>query len=218
MGARAVQQRLLAQRCRRARVLVLTYDDGPCPHFTRDVLDVLACWGAPATFYLHGVRARANPGIVKQVSAGGHEIGVHGFAHRNALRSAPWTEWAEIAEGSKCVESVLGAARLFRPPYGKVTPAGVAAARYYGLRFGWWTHDSGDTRSPLPSPDVVVEDVVRDGGGVVLLHDLGRSTHRDRFVLKTTEKLLQSAVREGLTLVRQGDLLTSRRMCVDSAA
>jgi hypothetical protein len=72
---------------------------------------------------------------------------------------------------------------------------------------GWWTVDSGDTFDELPDPRSVTERIVRDSGGVVLLHDFDRSRDRMDYVLRTTEMLLQASKREGLRIVRMRDLL-----------
>jgi hypothetical protein len=72
--------------------------------------------------------------------------------------------------------------------------------RRRGAPVGWWTIDSGDTHSPLPRPNQVVDRLVRDGGGIILMHDLDRSEDRNNFVLETTALLLNAAESEAFDI------------------
>jgi hypothetical protein len=74
------------------------------------------------------------------------------------------------------------------------------AVRRRGAPLGWWTIDSGDTRSPLPSPSRVLDRVLRQNGGIVLMHDLERTSELNDFVLETTALLLDLAQRESLKI------------------
>jgi peptidoglycan/xylan/chitin deacetylase (PgdA/CDA1 family) len=93
---------------------------------------------------------------------------------------------------------------MFRPPYGKMTLPTFWSLRQRGAPVWWWTIDSGDTFETLPSIDRVVEMVSRRTGGIVLMHDGSidpRPQHRNDFVLKLTEALLDMAQRDSLRIV-----------------
>ena len=117
--------------------------------------------------------------------------------------------------GSRCATSTrvrhalpLGGGRRRVPgPHGKLTLVTYLALVARKTPIGWWTVDSGDTFDELPDPRSVTERIVRDSGGVVLLHDFDRSRDRMDYVLRTTEMLLQASKREGLRIVRMRDLL-----------
>lgn len=68
--------------------VALTFDDGPDPRFSNDVLDVLKQYNVPATFFLLGSRAVANPEIVKRMQNEGHVIGNHTYAHPNLVEES----------------------------------------------------------------------------------------------------------------------------------
>jgi hypothetical protein len=70
----------------------------------------------------------------------------------------------------------------------------------------WWTIDSGDTSSVLPSASEVADRVRRGRGGIVLMHDLDRAQARNAFVLEVTTKLLDVAEREGFQIIPVGEL------------
>jgi hypothetical protein len=70
----------------------------------------------------------------------------------------------------------------------------------------WWTVDSGDTRGVLPTPSQVADRVRREGGGIVLMHDLDRTQNRNDFVLELTAALLDVARQESFKVTRLGEL------------
>ena len=206
MALRRHLQRRLRRRCRVSRTLVLTYDDGPGPEITPDVLDLLRERGAIATFFPTGARAQEHPEIVDRIAAEGHEIGCHSHLHLSAWRTWPWRNISDINSGYRALARWLPRHATFRPPYGKMTVATWLALWRRRAAIGWWTTESGDVSARLPSPDDVVERIRRTGGGVVLLHDCERSDERKRFVLECTERLLDTAAREHWTIRSLGEL------------
>jgi len=95
---------------------------------------------------------------------------------------------------------------MFRPPYGKMTLPTFLAIRRRGAPIWWWTIVSGDTSNVLPKPREAADELVRQGGGVVLMHDLDRTKERNDFVLETTATLLDVAKRESFQIKRLSEL------------
>ncbi|MBI1849672.1 MAG: polysaccharide deacetylase family protein [Planctomycetes bacterium] len=211
---RVRDERALRQRCARSRSLVLSYDDGPGAELTPRLLDVLAGESARATFFLLGVRVAKNPELVDRIVEGGHEVGCHSQQHLNAWTTWPWKAVADIDAGYRTLSRWIFDDALFRPAYGKLSFATWLVVRRRGAAIGWWTIDSGDTHSVEPSPQQAIDQLKRDGGGVVLLHDFDRSPKRAAFVLQTTELLLRTAKREGLMVRRLGDVFADSGRCV----
>jgi peptidoglycan-N-acetylglucosamine deacetylase len=208
-AARYLVTRQIREKTLRGRSLVLTYDDGPGRALTPQVLDMLASSGSQATFFLLGKKAESTGDVMQRMKTEGHEIACHGYAHLNGWKQWPWRVARDVQEGYRALAPWMPTNALFRPPYGKLSLPGWLVVRRRGAALAWWTIDSGDTHAELPSPSSVAESVARDGGGVVLLHDFDRAPERARFVLATTELLVRTAQREGLTICRFGDLLTS---------
>lgn len=210
---RPMAVRRLRKTCGQGRMLVLTYDDGPGRHLTPMLLDLLADQGVRATFFILGMRAARRPETVERICRSGHEIGCHGFYHRDAWRDSPASVVADMRRGYDLLARWNGAESIFRPPRGKLNLVSWWALRRRNVRLGFWTVDSGDTHPVLPSPQSVIERVRRDGGGVVLLHDHDRrrSTRavRFRFVLDTTDQLIRMARAEGMSIATLGHLLQS---------
>lgn len=210
---RMIEERDLRRAAVARRALCLTFDDGPGPETTPALLDLLAERGVGATFFCLGRRALQAPAIMDRIRESGHEVGCHSHDHLHAWKTPPFRAVADVVRGFETLSPWTTRPLQFRPPYGKLTPLTRAASRRRGARMCWWTVDSGDTRTPLPKMEAVVESVRRAGGGVVLMHDFDRAggdrAERRVFVIELTRRLLDLADVEGMSVVRQGDLLRS---------
>jgi peptidoglycan/xylan/chitin deacetylase (PgdA/CDA1 family) len=207
-------------RVTRRRALTLTFDDGPGVRLTPRVAEVLARAGVRATFFLLGRRAERDPASVEGIRDSGHELACHTHDHLSAWRVAPWRARADIDKGYQTLARWVPQDGLFRPPYGKTTPFTRYQIRRRGARIVLWTHDSHDTtHGDLPPPSQTIDAVVRDRGGVVLLHDFDRerdpayNAARADYVLEVTEGLLKAARREGLRVLTAGELLGTSSRC-----
>lgn len=213
---RRVAEARLARRCREARAIVLSYDDGPGPELTPRLLDLLKAEGVPASFFVLGRHAEASPGLVRRLVEEGHEVGSHTRDHANAWKTGPLAFARDLAAGIRTA-GALGADRgLFRPPYGKMTLAGLADGVRRGLRYGWWTVDTRDSWACRPIGEVLGE-IEAKGGGVVLMHDFDEypravgapgaagASHAEH-VLALTGRIIALARERGYRLMRLGDL------------
>jgi peptidoglycan/xylan/chitin deacetylase (PgdA/CDA1 family) len=167
-----------------ARPLYLTFDDGPDPRGTPRVLDLLAEFGAHATFFLVGNRARENPNLVREILARGHALGNHSPDHRYATYfsgKARLRRWIE--EGAREIEAVAGVPPIgFRPPAGVRTPELVRAVRELGTPLVLWqTRFYDSVVAPTDGRMVRSLDRARPGD-IVLLHDSQRESHLELFL------------------------------------
>ena len=201
------QLRSLVARAGRERTAVLTYDDGPGRRLTPALLALLESHGAHATFFALGSRAAAAPEVLDRVREAGHEVACHAYEHVSAWRSAPGSALRDARRGFQVLGRWIDGAGWFRPPHGKLDLATLLWLRARGTGVVWWTLDSGDTWEQRPSPDRVAEQMVANGGGVVLLHDFDGTPAHDDFVLAATRALLEAARRHGIRLRTLGDWL-----------
>lgn len=184
------------------RILALTYDDGPSSELTPQLLDLLQSRGACATFFMLGRHAQEHPDIVERVVAQGHDVGCHSDQHLNAWKALPWQAVADINAGYKRLSRWIQPDGMFRPPHGKMTLPTYWSIRRRGAPVWWWTIDSKDTYDVLPSVNQVADRLRREGGGIVLMHDLDRTQERTDFVLELTAALLDVARQESFKVMR----------------
>ncbi len=152
----------------------LTIDDGPDPETTPRLVQLLAEYGASATFFLIGERAAAHPDLVKLIAKSGHGIGNHSLTHPRGSFWAcgPWRVWREIAGCQKLLSALLAAPpTLFRSPVGHTNPFVHPALEALGLTRVAWSARGYD--GILTSVSAVLTRIEPDlgPGAIVLLHD-----------------------------------------------
>jgi cellulose synthase/poly-beta-1,6-N-acetylglucosamine synthase-like glycosyltransferase/peptidoglycan/xylan/chitin deacetylase (PgdA/CDA1 family) len=164
-----------------ARTIALTFDDGPDPKWTPQILAVLARYHAHATFFEVGSRVDEYPEITKQVLDGGHEIGSHTFTHVNLGSTAGWQTNVELTLTGNAIAAATGRVpTLLRLPY-SATPQGVSGADFQAMRRAGGAgyllvltdRDTNDWRRPGVDAIVAAAQPAPDAGAVVMMHDSG---------------------------------------------
>lgn len=188
-----------------AHGVALTFDDGPDPQSTPQILDLLDEADAKAAFFAIGRKAEAHPALIRDIVSRGHVIGLHGYEHDTlmALR-LPWQVRADLERGLDALERITGERpTLYRAPVGHVSPAMARVVGDLGLTVVGWSVKSLDGWSGARPAGVVgrVLPHLRDGS-IVLLHD---AAARGDFVpasVGALPELLEVARRRQLDLVR----------------
>lgn len=158
---------------------VLTYDDGPTPGVTDRLLPVLAAAGATATFFVLLTRVRSSLGLLREVMAAGHEIGLHGPDHLRLTTLPPEAHPDRFREAKAELEDLAAAGvRWSRPPYGLQDRPSWQAARDAGLEPVLWTVTCSDWESHPPDRYLSELRATDPAGSIVLLHD-GYADARD---------------------------------------
>jgi peptidoglycan/xylan/chitin deacetylase (PgdA/CDA1 family) len=188
--------------------LVLTFDDGPAPVPTPQILDMLDRHHAKATFFVLGNQVAKHPELCDRMFQAGHDIGSHSYSHthgwKDPVRSAP-----DIARGIHAVSRWQRARAIYRQPFGKSTLWTLLVGRRLHADPVWWTVDSGDSWVASPTADPVVARLEQNQGGVVLLHDYPRDETTDggAFTIELTGKLLELATKRGWQVCTISELL-----------
>lgn len=189
----------------------MTFDDGPDASLER-FLAALERGGATATFFVTGEQVARAPRRVAEILAAGHEIGVHGYRHRNHLRLAPWQVTEDLRRARAVIEDAAGCpATLFRPPYGLFSLASWREAGRQGWRSVLWARWGRDWE-PRATPRAIAERIGRPmAGDIVLLHDSDRYSAPGswRKTLGALPIILEQLEADGLTARSVGGLLAA---------
>jgi peptidoglycan-N-acetylglucosamine deacetylase len=159
--------------------VALTFDDGPDPAATPEVLELLKREGIAATFFCVGKNVTAYPEIARRIAAEGHLLANHSYTHPwfvsvlggRALRS-------EMERTQDAIKAAAGVTpKYFRPPSGMTGPNFPRALKRVGLTLVGWDVRSLDT---LATPQKCVERILRlaGDGSIILLHDGGATPAR----------------------------------------
>lgn len=173
------------------KVIYLTFDDGPVPEATPEVLDILTKYKARATFFMVGDNVRKYPDVFKQVQQEGHAIGNHTFHHLNGWHTPPGLYLDDV---TRCAEYINS--KLFRPPYGRFTPSQYFLLRK-DFRFILWSVLTWDFHRHI-TPEQCLGNAIHNTskGSVVVFHDSIKSLKNVRYALpRFLEHFLASGYR-----------------------
>lgn len=154
------------------KVVALTFDDGPYPPYTQELLQVLANESVKATFFMVGANAVAHPEIARQVAQAGHAIGVHTLNHIDLQKLDKKQQTYQIVVGKMILQDITGVEpHLFRPPHGFRDWQVLGIAERAGLKTVNWSVLSKDWLNPPPEEIAKrTLDKVKPGS-IILLHD-----------------------------------------------
>ncbi|WP_433394420.1 polysaccharide deacetylase family protein [Micromonospora sp. KLBMP9576] len=156
--------------------VALTFDDGPDPRYTPQVLALLRQYQVRATFCVVGENAQAHPDLIRAIAAEGHSLCNHSWSHDVALgRRSPDAIRADLLRTSDAIRAAVPDASIayYRQPGGAWTGQVVSMAQELGMVPLHWTVDPSDWTTP--GADRIAATVVAGvvAGSVVLLHDAG---------------------------------------------
>lgn len=160
--------------------VILTFDDGPHPIYTRAVLEALEAHCTRATFFMVGFRALGQAALVREIARRGHTVGTHTWSHPDLARLDPVAAKSEIELGISAVQRALGApaAPFFRFPY--LSDPGAMRAHLKDRNTGIFSIDVDAYDYRTRSPTAVVRNVMLQlevkRKGIILLHDIQAST------------------------------------------
>jgi peptidoglycan/xylan/chitin deacetylase (PgdA/CDA1 family) len=158
-------------RARRAATVYLTFDDGPSPGVTGRVIDILLSEGVRATFFVTGEAAESHPELISRIKESGFSLANHGYHHIKGWRTTCTDYIRNTDKGA-----VISGSKLFRPPFGSITPGQFRRLRkIYTIVF--WDLILYDFDPSFPRKKIF-EKLKRRirGGSVIVLHDNEKSS------------------------------------------
>lgn len=205
LGANLV--RLPASAEQRGEV-TLTFDDGPDPEVTPQVLDILARHQVHATFFCVGKKAAAHPDICRDIVARGHTIENHGQHHRNHSALSGIGGWKrEVGDAQQTLEQITGRRpQFFRALAGLRNPFLDPVLQHFDMRLASWTRRGYDTR--CGDANIVLARLIRGlgAGDILLLHDghSARNTNGVPVVVEVLPRLIAELAARSLNPVPLG--------------
>jgi peptidoglycan/xylan/chitin deacetylase (PgdA/CDA1 family) len=158
--------------------IFLTFDDGPVPEVTPEVLRILSAYNAKATFFMVGDNIRKYPQVFEQVVAEGHATGNHTFHHLNGWKTAP----AAYAEDVMRFRQYT-ATKLFRPPYGRFTPSQYMILKKEFLFVLWSLLTWDFSKNVTPEQCLTAAVSNSRSGEIVVFHDSLKAKENVLFAL-----------------------------------
>lgn len=148
------------------KVLYLTFDDGPIPDVTDEILDILDEYNAKATFFCVGENVKKNPQVFEKIIRNGHVAGSHTYNHMNGWNADVDSYLNNMKKAANLVQS-----ELFRPPYGRIR---LLQARAISKKYKiiMWDVLSGDF-DPSNSVEDCYKNVIDNAvpGSIIVFHD-----------------------------------------------
>lgn len=173
--------------------IALTFDDGPHPVYTEQMLEVLDENHVPATFFLLGQNIEGQEEVVKEIAEKGHLIGNHTYHHVQITGMSTEQAYEEIDQTSRLIEELTGKGTEYvRPPFGTWN---TGLESELDLIPVMWTIDTKDWTTE--NVDAIVNHVVKNAGenDIILMHDSYKST------VEATERIIKLLKAEGFEFV-----------------
>lgn len=167
------------------KVIYLTYDDGPWPPSTQQILALLAKNDARATFFVVGAQVKQHPELIAKITAGGNAVGNHSQSHPELTGLDDAGVREQLASLQEELGTDIGA--CMRPPYGLLNESGAKVTKSLGLSPILWTGHAEDWSQPPVPAMVKMLKAATEPGAVILLHDGGGS--RENTVAATAQML-----------------------------
>ena len=189
------------------KIIAITFDDGPHPIYTPEILDILDKYGIKGTFFMIGSQMDKYPDIVRDVIKRGNVLGNHTYHHPADLKNKQESEvMAELKQWDQTMETISGQkTTLFRPPRGFIAGKILTAAENNGASTIMWTI-CADNRN-ASTPELMCKRVENNinPGGIILLHDgISKSRWMD---VKATELIIESLSAKGYQFVTIPELI-----------
>lgn len=163
----------------------LTFDDGPDPEVTNWVLRFLSEHQIKATFFLIGKNIERNPFLLTEILAQGHAVGNHTMCHEHGLKTPLKHYLSSVESASKLVNS-----KLFRPPYGRISPRQTwrLTRKYNIIMWSWLSYDFDATKNI----EVILNSVSKiKPGSILVFHDSAKAFERLKIILPEVVRMLQ---------------------------
>jgi peptidoglycan-N-acetylglucosamine deacetylase len=198
------------------KAVALTFDDGPSPTYTPQIMALLKLYQARGTFFVLGEKVEQTPWLVQALLKDGNEVGNHSFSHPRMTKEDQISRERQL-ERTAIDLDLLGcpqSERLFRPPYSAYDDRLKAYLAHTRRRLVLWSLDSGDWRG-LAAPAITKNVLTRvRNGSIIIFHDSDEHAQADRHpTVEALRTILPALKAAGYRMVTISELLHYPSRC-----
>lgn len=186
--------------------LALTFDDGPDPEFTPQLLDLLSTYQVKATFFVLGAKAKKYPDLILRIHQEGHLVGIHNYVHWTNAFMTPKKVRKHLDDSVEAIEKTIGVKPIYyRPPWGIVNVFDLFLVKRFRLVL--WSLMVSDWRSKGGTERIKTKLLAKlHSNNVIVLHDSGQTFGADRdaplYMLEALDDFLEICKQRGFTFLR----------------
>ncbi|WP_100331321.1 polysaccharide deacetylase family protein [Bacillus xiapuensis] len=189
------------------KIVAFTFDDGPHPLYTVQLLNVLAKYNAKATFFVSGIQARKYPFILRRQIKEGHELANHTFSHTYNAKVKPSFLKKELAMTNDIIYQATGfRPSLYRPVGGLYNDRIIHTAAKAGYQVVLWSWHQDTLDWKKPNAKRIAHQVIKGTrpGNIILMHDSGGNRSQ---TVQAVEKILRQLSKEGYEFVTVSEMI-----------
>jgi peptidoglycan/xylan/chitin deacetylase (PgdA/CDA1 family) len=202
----SVRQSIFSQGSSSLKEIALTFDDGPNPLYTPQVLSILQRFNAPGTFFCIGRQVVEYPALARRVEQAGEEIGDHTWSHPDLTRMSGAAISIQINDTATAIQRATGSRpTLFRAPYGAMNNIVLTQAARLGFITVAWSVDTQDWQRRGVESIVRVALINATNGSIILMHDGGGDRSQ---TVQALPQIITALRARGYVLVTVSRLLT----------
>lgn len=189
------------------KVVALTFDDGPDPRYTPELLDLLRLNNIKCTFFVLADKAKEYPELIKRISEEGHYIGLHYFKHMNALFRNPSQTKNDFQQSVNIMNTLGIKVHLFRPPWGIFNALTFHFAKEYDFKVILWSIHAMDW-SRWTTVDRIKQKLVSRvrPGDIILLHDGRGANDAPKRTISALKTVIPALKKRGFNFVLAKDM------------
>jgi len=190
--------------------IAITFDDGPNPTYTPQLLNLLKKYNVKATFFVVGSKVQAYPEIIKRMSQEGHTIGIHHYKHISSWFLSPLQLRKQLQLTERAITKCTGEkVTFYRPPWGHLNLFSLLISKPYKVMI--WSEIFGDWKVKKGKNGLREELLAAtEPGSILLLHDCGLTLGADReapfYMLKSLEIYLEENTHKGTKFINLQEL------------
>jgi peptidoglycan/xylan/chitin deacetylase (PgdA/CDA1 family) len=197
--------------------VALTFDDGPDPNYTPQILEILHRYQVKACFFVVGAKVLANPNLTRQILKEGHTIGNHGFRHKAIWLLGPSATRSDISDTNLAIKKLTGQMTVFyRPAWGLFNLSSIRYCWLKGMKIILWTYWSWDWLEKA-TPESICRNVLHKikDGTIIILHDSdsapGAARGGPARVVEALPCILEGLEQKGLQVTSLDEFISNKK-------